>query len=52
MAMDGRRKDVECSSSCSRNCINALERHSIGMGVHKAKEFFSLQCKTANSGKC
>jgi len=51
MAMDGRHNDVEWSSSCGRNCIDAIERHSIGMGVHKAKELFSLQCKTANSGK-
>ena len=42
MAMDSRHKDVKCSSSCSRNCIDVIERHSIGMGVHKAKEFFSL----------
>jgi hypothetical protein len=52
MVMDGRHKDVECSSSCSRNCIDALERHSVGMGVHKAKKFFSLRGKTANSGQC
>jgi hypothetical protein len=52
MAMDGRHKDVECSSSCSRNCIDAIERHSVGMGVHKAKKFFSLRGKTANSGQC
>jgi hypothetical protein len=52
MAMDGRHKDVECSSSCSRNCIDAIERHSVGMGVHQAKKFFSLQGKTVNSGQC
>ena len=43
MAMDGRDKDVECSISCSRNCIDAIKRQSVGIGVHKAKEFFSLQ---------
>ena len=51
MAMDSRHEDVECSSSCSRNCIDAIERHSIGMGVHKAKKFFSLQGKAANLGQ-
>ena len=51
MAMDGRHKDVECSSSCSRNCIDAIERHSVGMGVHKAKKFFSLRGNTKNSGQ-
>jgi hypothetical protein len=49
MAMDGRLKDVPCSSSCRRNCVDAIERHSVGMGVHKAKKFFSLRGKTANS---
>jgi hypothetical protein len=52
MATDGRHKDVEWSSSCSRNCIDAIERHSVWMGVHKAKKFFSLRGKTANSGQC
>jgi hypothetical protein len=52
MAMDGRHKYVECSSSGSRNCIDTVERHSIGMRVHKAKKFFSLRGKTANSGQC
>ena len=50
--MDGRHKDVECPSSCRRNCIDAIERHSIGMGVHKAEKFFGLRGKTANSGQC
>jgi hypothetical protein len=52
MATDGREKDVEYSSSCSRNYIDAIERQSVGMGVHKAKKFFSLRGKTANSGHC
>jgi hypothetical protein len=52
MAMDGRHKDVKSSSSCSRNCIDAIERQSFGMGVHKAKKFFSLRGKSANSGQC
>ena len=52
MAMDGRHEDVECSSSCSRNCIDTIEGHSIGMSVHKAKKFFSLRRKSANSGQC
>ena len=51
MTMDGRHKDVEYSSSCSRNCIDAIERHSVGMGEHKAKKFFGLRRKTANSGQ-
>ena len=51
MAMDGRHEDVACSSSCRRNCIDSIERHSVGMGVHNTKEFFSLRGKTANSGK-
>jgi hypothetical protein len=50
MPMDGRHKDIECSSSWSRNCIDAIERHSVRMGVHQAKEFFSLRGKTTNSG--
>ena len=52
MAMDGRHKDVKRSISCSRNCIDAIERQSVGMGVHKAKKFFSLRGKTAKSGQC
>ena len=54
MTMDGRHKDVEGSSSCSRNCVDAIERQSVGMGlgVHKTKKFFSLRRKTANSGQC
>ena len=51
MAMDGCHKDVKCSISCGRNCIDAIERQSAGIGVHKAKEFFSLQGKTAKSGQ-
>jgi len=51
MAMDGRHEDVECSSSCSRNCIDAIERQSVRMRVHKAKKFFSLRRKMAYSGK-
>ena len=43
--MDGRHEDVECSSSGSRNCIDAIERHSVGMGVHKAKKFLGLRGK-------
>ena len=50
MAMDGRLKDVDSSGSCSRNCIDFIKRQSVGMGVHKAKKFFSLRRKTANSG--
>ena len=49
MPMDGCHEDVKCSGSCSRNCIDAIERHSVGMGVHKAKKFFSLRGKTVNS---
>ena len=51
--MDGFHKDVECSSSRSRNCIDTVERHSFRMGVrvHKAKKFFSLRRKFANSGQ-
>ena len=45
MAMDGCHKDVKCSSSCSRNCIDTIERYSVGMGVHKAKKLFSLKRK-------
>jgi len=53
MAMDTCYKNVEYSSSCRRNRIDAIERHSVGMGVHKAKKFFSLvRGKTANWGKC
>ena len=52
MAMDGRHKDVKCSSSCSRNCIDTIKRQSVGMGMHKAEKFFSLRGKTANSGQC
>ena len=48
MTMDGCHKDVKCSSSCSRNCIDTIERYSVGMGVHKAKKLFSLKGKTAN----
>ena len=43
MAMDGRHKDIECPSGCSRNCIDAIERHSVGMSVHNAEKFFSLR---------
>jgi len=50
--MDGRHEDVECSSSCSRNFIDTIERHPIGMSVHKAKKFFSLRRKSTNSGQC
>ena len=36
MAMDGRHKDIECSSSCSK--MNRRYREAIpGMGVHKRK---------------
>jgi hypothetical protein len=49
--MDGRHKDLEYSSSCSRNCIDAIERHSVGMGAHNAKIFFSLRGKKVNSGQ-
>ena len=49
MAMDGHHKDVEWSSSCSQNCIYAIERHSMGIGVHKAKKIFRLQGKTVTS---
>jgi len=52
MATDGRHKDVECSICCSRNCIDTIERYSIGMSVHEAEKFFSLRGKTANSGEC
>ena len=52
MAMDCRHKDVECPGSCSRNCIDAIERHSVRLGVHKAKKFFSLRGKTENLGEC
>ena len=52
MAIDGRNKDIDCSCSCSRNCIDAIERQSVRMGVHKAKKFFRLPGKTANSGQC
>jgi hypothetical protein len=38
MTMVGRDKDVECSSSCSRNCIDTIERHSAGMGAHSEKK--------------
>ena len=52
MAMDGCHKDVERSSSCSRNCIDFIKRQSVGMDVHKAEKFFSLRGKTVNSGQC
>ena len=51
MAMDGRLEDLECTSSCGRHLIDAIERHSVGMGVHKAKKFFSLRGEMENSGK-
>ena len=51
MAMNGRHKNVQWPSSCSRNCIDSIERHSVGTGVHKTKKFFSLRGKTANSGQ-
>ena len=34
------------------NCVDAIERQSVGMGVHKTKKFFSLQRKTINSDGC
>ena len=52
MAMDGRHEGVECSISCSRNFIDAIERQSVGISDHKAKKFFSLRGKTAKSGQC
>ena len=51
MAMDGRLKDFECTSSCGRHFVDAIERHSVGMGVHKAKKFFGLRREMENSGK-
>jgi len=48
--MDSCHKDVECTSSGSRDRIDSIERHSVGMGVHKAKKFFGLGGKTTNSG--
>ena len=52
MAMDDRHKDVEDSGGCSGNCVDAIERQSVGMGVHKTKKFSSLQRRTINSDGC
>ena len=52
MAMDGSHKYVKCSSSSSRNWVDTIESHSVGTGVHKAKKFFSLRGKMANSRQC
>ena len=40
MAMDDRHKDVECSSSCSRNCIDTIERHPLGWVQKKSSAYY------------
>ena len=52
MAVEGRQKYIESSSSWSRDCIDAIERHSVGMGMQKAKKFFRLGGKAKNLGLC
>ena len=40
MAMDDRHKDVECSSSCSQNCIDTIERHPLGWVQKKSSAYY------------